>query len=152
MSTRDVSSSTTPRPRPFLRVRQVHRLAHAYADRLAREHGLTMQQWELVVRLQRAGGTCDQRELCCLFGVTPPTLSALIDAAEQRGWIERLPYPGDRRRRRISLTEAGEELAGRVPHVGREVGRRMTAGFTPEERTQLADLLERAALNLAEDA
>ena len=47
----------------------MHRLAQTHGDRIARDHGLTMQQWELLVRLRRAGGSLDQRELCCGFGV-----------------------------------------------------------------------------------
>lgn len=137
-----------PRPRAFSSLRRVHRLAQAHGDRIARDHGLTMQQWELLARLRRAGGAVDLRELCCSFGVAPPTLSALVDTAEVRGWILRSPHPDDRRRRRVELTAAGEEALAAAPHLGREVGRRMTAGFSEDERTLLAGLLERCATNL----
>ena len=85
-------------------VRRVNRLAQVHADRIARRHGLTMQQWELLTRLRCCPGPADQRELCGSFGVTPPTLSALIDSAEERGWIRRSAHPDDRRRRQIELT------------------------------------------------
>ncbi|HYX83990.1 MAG TPA: MarR family transcriptional regulator [Gaiellales bacterium] len=137
-----------PRPPALRAVRRVDRLAQAAADRIAREHGLTMQQWELLTRLRHAGGELDLRELCCNIGVAPPTLSALVDAAEERGWIRRVPHPGDRRRRRVELTAAGERALQRAPHLGHEVGRRMTAGFSADEREQLAVLLERCAANL----
>ena len=137
-----------PRPPALRAVRRVDRLAQAAADRIAREHGLTMQQWELLARLRRAGGAGDVRELCCGFGVAPPTLTALLDAAEERGWILRSPHPDDRRRRRVELTPAGDEALAETPHLGREVGRRMTAGFSEDERTLLAGLLERCATNL----
>ena len=129
-------------------MRRVDRLAQAAADRIAREHGLTMQQWELLARLRHAGGAVDLRELCCSFGVAPPTLTALVDTAEERGWILRSPHPADRRRRRVELTPAGEVAIAAAPHLGREVGKRMTAGFSDVERTQLAGLLERCATNL----
>jgi DNA-binding MarR family transcriptional regulator len=138
----------SPRPRVLRRVRQVHLLAQAYADRVAREHGLTMQQWELLVRLRRAGGAVDQRDLPASFGLTAPTLTALIDAVEARGLVQRCAHPSDRRQRRIVLTAAGERLVCGMPHLGREVGRRMAAGFSDEELAQLAALLERAARNL----
>jgi DNA-binding MarR family transcriptional regulator len=141
-------AQSPPRPPALRAVRRVDRLAQVAADRIAREHGLTMQQWELLARLRRAGGAVDLRELCCSFGVAPPTLTALVDAAEERGWILRSPHPDDRRRRRVELTAAGEAALAGAPHLGREVGRRMTAGFTEDERVLLAGLLERCATNL----
>jgi DNA-binding MarR family transcriptional regulator len=133
-------------------VRRVNRLAQAHADRIARRHGMTMQQWELLRRLSCCGGPADQRELCCSFGVTPPTLSALIDSAEERGWIRRTPHPDDRRRRLIELTAAGSRQIAAAPHLGREVDTAMTAGFSGRELGRLAALLDRAARNLAEAA
>jgi len=137
-----------PRPPALRAVRRVDRLAQAAADRIARKHGLTMQQWELLARLRRAGGAGDVRELCCGFGVAPPTLTALLDAAEERGFILRSPHPDDRRRRRVELTPAGDEALAETPHLGREVGRQMTAGFSEDERALLAGMLERCATNL----
>ena len=144
----NASPTAVARPPILGELRRLNQQAQALADRVAREHGLTMQQWELLARLRRAGGSLDQRELCCRFGVAPPTLSALIDSAERHGWVERQPHPGDRRRRRIALTEAGGELAARVPPPGRAVARRLTEGFSPAEQAQLQALLERAARNL----
>jgi DNA-binding MarR family transcriptional regulator len=133
-------------------VRRVTRLAQAHGDRIARRHGMTLQQWELLRRLRCCSGPADQRELCCAFGVTPPTLTALIDSAEERGWTRRIPHPDDRRRRRIELTEAGAEAIAALPHLGREVDDAMTEGFSERELDRLAALLRRAAENLREAA
>jgi DNA-binding MarR family transcriptional regulator len=133
-------------------VRRVNRLAQARADRIARRHGLTMQQWELLTRLRCCRGPADQRELCCSFGVSPPTLTALIDSAEERGWIRRTPHPDDRRRRRIELTRAGAAVIAAVPHLGREIDAAMTEGFSEPELERLSALLRRAAANLREAA
>lgn len=141
-----------PRPAVLRDVRRVNRLAQAHADRIARRHGLTMQQWELLTRLRCCSGPADQHELCRSFGVTPPTLSALIDSAEERGWIRRSAHPGDRRRRRIELTAAGAALIAAVPHLGREVDGALTAGFTAADLDRLQGLLARAAANLREAA
>ncbi len=133
-------------------VRRVTRLAQAHGDRIARRHGMTMQQWALLRRLHCCSGPAEQRELCCAFGVTPPTLTALIDSAEERGWIRRIPHPDDRRRRRIELTDAGAEAIAAVPHLGREVDDAMTEGFSERELDRMAALLRRAAENLREAA
>ena len=148
----DTLDPHSPRPAVLRDVRRVNRLAQAHADRIARRHGLTMQQWELLTRLRCCSGPADQRELCCSFGVTPPTLSALIDSAEERGWIRRSAHPGDRRRRVIELTDAGAALIAAVPHLGREVDGMLTAGFTDAELDRLHRLLARAVANLREAA
>src|SRR3978361_879668 len=98
-----------PRPPAFRSLRRVHLLAQAHGDRIARDHGLTMQQWELLVRLRRAGGALDQRELCCGLGVGPATMSALIEWAAERGFVVREAHPDDRRRRRIALSTMGRQ-------------------------------------------
>jgi MarR family transcriptional regulator for hemolysin len=148
-STTSTATSAPPRPQAFRALRRVHFLAQTHADRVARAHGLTMQQWELLVRLRRAGGALDQRELCCGFGVAPATMSALVDAAAERGFVVRETHPGDRRRRRIALSAEGRSRVEAVPHLGREIATRMTMGFSEDERVLLALLLERAAENLS---
>jgi DNA-binding MarR family transcriptional regulator len=143
------TTATPPRLGAFRGLRRVHFLAQAHADRIARAHGLTMQQWEMLVRLRRAGGALDQRELCCGLGVAPATMSALIDTASERGLVQREAHPDDRRRRRIALSAEGRARVEAVPHLGRDIAAQMTHGFSDEERAQLAILLERAAENLA---
>jgi DNA-binding MarR family transcriptional regulator len=138
-----------PRPPAFRSLRRVHLLAQAHGDRIARDHGLTMQQWELLVRLRRAGGSLDQRELCCGFGVAPATMSALIESAAERGFVVREAHPDDRRRRRIALSSEGRQRVEAIPHLGREIAARMTVGFSDDERVVFALLLERAAENLS---
>jgi DNA-binding MarR family transcriptional regulator len=139
------------RPLTLAGLRQAHLLAQLLGDRIARGHGVTMQQWELLNRLHCAGGAADQRDLCCDFGVTPPTLTALVDAAERRGWIARRPHPDDRRRRRVELTPAGRDVVERTPDLAREIERRMTAGLSDDECAALAALLRRAAVTLEEE-
>jgi DNA-binding MarR family transcriptional regulator len=142
------STDAPPRPRVVQTLRRVNRLVQQTGDRIAREHGLTMQQWELLARLTGASAPVDQGRLACGLHVSAPTLTALVDAVSERGLVERQAHPDDRRRRRVVLTEEGRSQLQRTPHVGRSVGQRMLAGFTRDERDQLAALLQRCADNL----
>jgi DNA-binding MarR family transcriptional regulator len=142
------STDAPPRPRVVQTLRRVNRLVQQSGDRIAREHGLTMQQWELLARLTRAGAPVDQGRLACGLHVSAPTLTALVDAVSERGLVERQAHPDDRRRRLVVLTDEGHGRLERTPHIGRTVGQRMLAGFTREERDQLAQLLQRCAENL----
>jgi MarR family transcriptional regulator for hemolysin len=139
---------TTPRPPALRRLRRLHLLAQALGDRLAREQGLTMQQWELLMLLRCCGGSIAQRDACRHFAVSPPTLTSLVDAAERRGWIERSTNRDDRRQRRIELTPDGRALIESAPHLGRKVDERMTRGFSPQELAELDRLLAQASANL----
>jgi DNA-binding MarR family transcriptional regulator len=142
------STDAPPRPRVVQTLRRVNRLVQQAGDRIAREHGLTMQQWELLARLTRAGAPADQARLACGLHISAPTLTALVDTVSERGLVERRAYPDDRRRRLVVLTDEGRSQLERTPHVGRTVGQRMLTGFTREERDQLAALLQRCAENL----
>ena len=142
------STDAPPRPRVVQTLRRVNRLVQQAGDRIAREHGLTMQQWELLARLTRAGAPADQARLACGLHVSAPTLTALVDTVSERGLVERQAHPDDRRRRLVVLTDEGRSQLERTPHVGRTVGQRMLTGFTRDERDQLAALLQRCAENL----
>jgi DNA-binding MarR family transcriptional regulator len=49
----------------------------------------------------------NQREIAEEMGVSPSTLSEMINRLVEDGYVERKADPGDRRARLLSLTEAG---------------------------------------------
>lgn len=53
-------------------------------------------------------------DLAELLGVTPPTASAMTDRLVRAGWLQVDPDAADRRRIRLSLTEAGHGLLQRI--------------------------------------
>lgn len=79
---------------------------------VARMHGLTSTQLQLLVRLRvdpperrRVGA------LAAEFDVTLPTVSDAITTLERKGLVEREPEPSDGRGVRIMLTRRGHEVA-----------------------------------------
>ena len=140
-------SDAPPRPRALRSLRRLNSLVQAQLDLAVREHGISSQQWELVMRLRRSG-PLEAGELADALGVAPPSVTALVDSAERRGLVARHDHATDRRRRLIELTPHGSALASCLPHAGRTVGRRMTRDFSEAERLQLVELLDRAAANL----
>ena len=92
------------------------------ADRIARAHGLTMQQWELLARLRRAGGPVDQAS-CAAASASPRRRSRRSSTRPRSAaGSGAAPHPGDRRRRRVVLTAAGAR-ADRVAAAPRPRGR-----------------------------
>ena len=78
-------------------------------------------------------------------------LSRLLDRMEAEGHVRRIPYPGDRRRQLVEITEEGRLLQRRMWGVyGPAINRHIGAKLTDKEAGNLAGLLlkfkERAIL------
>ena len=74
-------------------------------ERVAEEHELTPMQARLLCGL--AGRPLRMVDLAHLLGVEKAALTGLVDRAERRGLVERLPVSGDRRAVRVALTGDG---------------------------------------------
>ena len=85
-----------------------------------------------------------QAELGQRVGEAQYTTSRLIDALEQRGFVERRKDPNSRRAHRIALTEKGRGLAGQLPPIVRRVNRKVLARLDRKEQQQLVQLLGKA--------
>ena len=85
-------------------------------------HGNVMEQLELEDGLRLT-------DLASRAGITAQSMGELVDDLEVKGYVERRPDPGDRRAKRIHLTERGRKNA--------LVAKRATA----DVEDQLAELL-----------
>lgn len=72
----------------------------------ARDGGMSMPQYRLLLFLRR--GPRRAGELAALAEVKKPTITPLIAAMEEQGWIARAADEADRRSARLTLTPAGE--------------------------------------------
>jgi DNA-binding MarR family transcriptional regulator/GNAT superfamily N-acetyltransferase len=85
------------------------------------------------------------------LGLDSGYLSRLLRRLEGDGLVAVLPDPGDRRRRRVSLTEAGRQRWAELERRSDDQARRIVEPLTPRQRGRLAralreaDLLVRAA-------
>lgn len=69
-------------------------------------------------------------------------LSRLLDRMEAEGHVRRIPYPGDRRRQLVEITEEGRLLQRRMWGVyGPAINRHIGAKLTDKEAGNLAALL-----------
>lgn len=71
------------------------------------------------------------------------TTGAVIERLIQRGWVTVSSDPTDRRRRVLSLTDAGREVHGTLWATAEDMTRRMTDCFDADEQAQFVDLLAR---------
>ncbi len=89
-------------------------------------------------------GPVSQRTISDHLGLDASDVVGVLDILEGAGMVERRRDPDDRRRHAVVLTEAGEQAARRLTELRAEAEDRVLAGLDPDERRQLANLLERA--------
>jgi len=77
------------------------------------KHGLTLPQFGMLSALAVSSCT-NQQELAARLQVTKGNLVGLIDRLGERGWVERMPDPEDRRVNKVRLTAQGKETLEQV--------------------------------------
>lgn len=123
------------------------RIAGRLAEALARSCALSVNEFEILLRLQHATpGGVRLGELNDAVPLTQPALSRAVTRLADRGLLARAGAPDDGRGVLIVLTAAGEEaLARAIPvhaHVIREA---LLDRLSPAEQELLADVLRRIA-------
>ncbi len=84
-----------------------------------------------------------QREIARHIGTAPTVLVKPLDKLEKRGLISRLRSTDDRRRSRVRLTPAGEELLKDARQRILGVEARLTENLSAEESRALLELLRK---------
>src|SRR5215211_4682633 len=88
---------------------QLSSLVQGLYARTSQRHDLTPVQAKLLCIL--AEGPRGMAELAQCFGVEKAALTGLVDRAERRGLVKRVPVHGDRRALHATLTDAGGRAA-----------------------------------------
>jgi DNA-binding MarR family transcriptional regulator len=113
----------------------------AVLNRVGAEHDLSLTQLRVLALLR------DRRvkmsELADYLGLDKSTISGLVDRAEKRGLLQRIPNPIDGRGVDVVLSTEGMELAERgASQIARSLSP-MTSTLTRAEAHRLTTLLER---------
>jgi DNA-binding MarR family transcriptional regulator len=107
----------------------------------ARYH-LSMGKFTLLMQLLQAGkGGLTPSQCADRAGVTRATITGLLDGLEKDGLVERKPYPDDRRRLYVQLTEKGRHLLNKIlpDHFCRTTG--LMANLSATEKQTFIGLL-----------
>jgi MarR family transcriptional regulator, transcriptional regulator for hemolysin len=131
----------------------VHDVARLFARRFNARAllflGLSRSQCRILGYLARHEGI-NQAGLADLLEIKPMTLVRQLDRMEADGWLERRPNPGDRRARRLVLTERARPILARILDLSSDVRHEAFADLSEEEGRHLINLLRRVHGNLAE--
>ena len=101
------------RPTTLYMVKQLELAIRAQLDEVLRPESITPLQYTALTVLERRSDL-SAAELARNAFVTDQSAADMVRVLEERGLIERVPDPGDRRRRVLRLTDAGRELLDQV--------------------------------------
>ncbi|HYE40168.1 MAG TPA: MarR family transcriptional regulator [Ramlibacter sp.] len=123
-------------------IRRAHQVAVAIFMEETAEFDVTPVQFAILNALLEDPGE-DQVTLARKVAFDPATFGSVITRLEARGWVRREPDAGDRRRKRLWVTEEGAEAARRMKRSVGKVQQRILEPLDEEDRARLVALLDR---------
>ena len=101
-----------------------------------------------IARQEEKGNMVCQRDLEARFGVTRSTASKVISLMVQKGLITQAGVPGDKRLKRLVLTDRAREVKKLMDEDHRSFESTLRRGLTGQEIETLFSLLDRLQENL----
>ncbi|HEY9548514.1 MAG TPA: MarR family transcriptional regulator [Kiloniellaceae bacterium] len=123
-------------------LRRAHQRASALFLTVLADAQLTPTQFFAMARLHEMG-KLSQNRLGRLAAMDPATIQGVIRRLHERGFIERLADPTDRRRMVLSLSPRGQETVVRLLESANRIGDQILAPLSGDEQAIFLDLLKR---------
>lgn len=123
-------------------IRRAHQRGSAIFLSVLAEDQLTPTQFFAMARLHEMG-KLSQNRLGRLAAMDPATIQGVIRRLEERGYIQRVPDPTDRRRMLLSLTESGRDTVTRLLEGAHKVSRSILSPLNSDEQVLFMSLLRR---------
>lgn len=125
------------------RIVRLSRILEREYKKFFAEHGLEPWEFDVLTTLRRSGEPDGMTANALLKAalVTSGAITHRIDRMEEKGLVERVPDPSDRRSVRIRLTPHGREIVDGLLSLHLAYAARMLQPLDPEAREQLASAL-----------
>ncbi|MCK4206288.1 MarR family transcriptional regulator [Brucella pituitosa] len=111
---------------------KVNRRLRTLFDARVKERGLTLARARTLLTLIEQEGLY-QKELAEVLEIENATMVRLIDGLERQAFVERQAVEGDRRAKRIMMTEEGKQLAEEVVKLAGDVRADLLEGISDED-------------------
>lgn len=121
---------------------KVNRRLRTVFDARVKERGLTLARARTLLALIEQEGLY-QKELAETLEIENATMVRLLDGLERQSFIERQTVEGDRRAKRVVMTEEGKILAGQVEKLAGDVREDLLEGVTDEELSVALNVLRK---------
>lgn len=123
-------------------VHTANRLSQAGAA-LFRGYDLTEAQFNLLFVLKYSKGNVTQSDLGNRLVVTRASITSLVDKMEEKGLVQRLDVPGNRRIHHVVFTAQGRSLLEEIEPHYRKLVHGMVSGLRRDECDVLTRSLDR---------
>jgi DNA-binding MarR family transcriptional regulator len=120
---------------------QLSFLVHGTLESRAAEHGLSIISTRLLGILRDRRPTMN--ELARLLQLDKSSVTGLVDRAERRGLVARVPSRADRRAVQVSLTDAGRDLVATVSDTFEDDVASLLKHLAPADRSALTRVVNR---------
>src|SRR5450755_3931817 len=137
-----VTATEQPPPAPSIDATRL-RVAIARLSRRLRHHqlaGLTPTQLSALATVERHG-PMRLGDVAAAEGIAPSTLTRLVTALEECGYVKRCAVPGDARASTLAITPRGHEVLERIRHESTAMLADILALLRPEQIEALAQAL-----------
>ena len=125
-------------------IKRIHCAMQKNANNELREEDLTFAQVYLLFTLQKEPeGQSLLKKLEKKMGVAQSTMAGLVKRSEEKGLVEYMEDPADRRVRLARITEKGLQVCHDTEDKIRRSEERMVSLLTEEEADTLCTLLEK---------
>jgi MarR family 2-MHQ and catechol resistance regulon transcriptional repressor len=145
MSSKDASSAI----HLWLVLWKAYAALQRHADSSIAELGLGLSDFGVLESLLHKG-PLPVNTIGAKVNLTSGSISVAVDRLENRGWVERMNHPDDRRTRLVRLTPEGREIIERAftRHAGAmEVA---ASGLSKRERAEAIALLKKLGIKAGE--
>lgn len=106
----------------------------------ARDYGMGFARGRVLWALQETGPVV-MRALSQRLGISPRTVTGLIDALEADGWVTRTPHPDDRRATVIAITPAAQAALTTLRDSYEALAHDLLAGLDPADLARCQSVL-----------
>lgn len=132
---------------------EISNLLNKYGEYICQENGITTQQWLIMLYLagdpnipyferEKHFKPLMASELADAFNVSRPNITNLILPLIKQKFVVQQPDEVDRRKKRLKLTDKGEQLLQKLEPGRKAFNEQLLEKFSPPQRKQLLKYLE----------
>lgn len=133
--------------RPGFLIRRLHQIHVGMFLEECSEFDVTPVQYGILCVLYD-GDSLDQRSVAAKIGVDRNTAADVIRRLSRRGLVSQMTNENDRRAKIAQITAEGKRIVEQVHPLMTRSQERFVEPFSPEEATQLHELLEKLLLSI----
>ncbi|WPX08665.1 MarR family winged helix-turn-helix transcriptional regulator [Anaerocellum danielii] len=104
---------------------------------------LTFAEQQVIMVLSENSQPMTMKDIASELGISPSTLTGIVDKLVEKGIVKREPDPQDRRKIQVFLTEEGKNIVEKVNEFRTRVLEPILKNLSPEEINLLKKIIQK---------